>query len=202
MNQLEEFKDLYLGKRAIIIGKGPSLDKAGAVRGKLDGSVVLCINESIHKIEAIGVAANLFVVQQDSHLQYLCIPTLPTTVHFMNCRQKMPKDSCPGWWKLRPVEMSPWNPRAVLYEAGQWSCDSSTLTAIIGVQLARHMGCSALAFFGFDSWLPGGSAEYASGMGSKNEDGGPLQRHAASQATILAAAKKCGYENPEIISAS
>ena len=189
---IDDFKDRHVGQRAYVVGKGPSLDRVEVLKAHLNGGVVFCVNESIRKIELIGLTAPTYAVQQDSSLKDRCVPN--RAVHFMNCRQSVPEDH-PGdkHHKIRKVDVSPWNKDAVLYDPGMFGETVSTLTAIIALRLARFMGCTELVFVCFDAWVPSGSCEYAQCVGSSSADGGQTERHVTHKTEILRAARGAGF---------
>lgn len=60
----KEIKDLFVGSRAYIVGKGPSLDYV--TKDTFDPDVpIFCINDSIYKVSQTGITNPLFVVVQD-----------------------------------------------------------------------------------------------------------------------------------------
>ena len=65
--------NIFSHKPCYIVGKGPSLDK-------IDGGYflprnpIICINESIHVIERLGLASPLYCIQQDVGLKGSCRP--------------------------------------------------------------------------------------------------------------------------------
>ena len=56
-----------------IVGKGPSLDHACKETFPLDIPIV-CVNESIHKIDSLGLPHRIFAIQQDAGLKSGCYP--------------------------------------------------------------------------------------------------------------------------------
>ena len=151
--------DKYPGRTACIVGKGPSLDKIDQIKDRMSECVVFCINESIHKVEALGLdpSVPLHVVQQDTRLHNTCVPKLPTTVHFLNRliqRTRYIRGHPPGW-----------SPAAVMYHPHDLKVGATTLTAIIAIRIAKRMGISKFILIGFDSWREGGSLEYAGCVG-------------------------------------
>lgn len=65
--------NIFRDKVCYIIGKGPSLDNVTFCHFK-EGCPIVCINQSIHTIERLGVKNPLYCIQQDKGLQALCKP--------------------------------------------------------------------------------------------------------------------------------
>ncbi len=181
---LEDFKNKHAGSMAFIVGKGPSLDRADKLKYEFNqqGVVVLCLNQSIHKIEELGLTTPLYVVQQDSELGSDCVPSKATTVHFMSAWQDTPERR----GKTR-METSPHNPNAVLY----WHeiAHESDLSAIAALKLCLHMGIDKVCFVAFDSWANGwqGDSSYASCIKPSSREPGP---HGVNGCWILECARK------------
>ena len=150
----DDFREKHAGKTGYVIGKGPSLDEVGCLRAHFNLGVVLCCNESIHKIEDMKLTAPLYVVQQDSHLKDKCVPRDETTIHLMNCYQLVSG-------KTRKVTKSEWNANAVLYDPCVLGMNYTSYTAIMACRIAKYMGIEDIVFVCFDSWAQGGSTEYA-----------------------------------------
>ncbi len=170
--EIQCFKDKHPGSRAFIVGKGPSLDTVEKIRDTLDTGVVFCLNESIHKIESLNLAAPTYCVQQDSELERDCVPL--RSIHFMNCYQHRPNTDD---WRHLPLrrkyrmQKSPWNPDAVLYDPRFFNESSGTLSAIIALALARHMGISSATLCCFDAMINGyqGPMTYADCIGKQKQ---------------------------------
>ncbi len=140
---LDAFKDKHVGQRAYIIGKGPSLDNLMAVTHELQTGVIFALNEAIHAAETNYLPTFMpkYCVQQDSELTDRCVPKVAK--HLMNDWQHTPESKV-----KRRVAISPWNPKAILYRAPEWK-----LSAVVALDIAKLMGCTAVTFVCFDSWL-------------------------------------------------
>ena len=163
---LQDFKNQYSATRAFIIGKGPSLDTISDIESDLNTGAVFCLNESIHAIEKLNLNSPIYVVQQDSDLEYDCVPRNPSTVHFMNSFQHTTHK-----YQKKIVDVSPWNPRAVLYnprEIGETIC---SLSAIVALKIAALMGVNSVTLCCFDALENdfNGSAKYADCIGMQKE---------------------------------
>lgn len=170
---LEDFKNAHIGMHAFIIGKGPSLDTVEKVRTELDTGIVMGLNESIHKIESLGLKAPAFVVQQDSNLEFDCVPKNSWTTHFMNSWQHFPEDRKGNWIaKKQHVAVSPYNPNAVLYRPDFFKGESEcSLSAIIALKIANFMGIQHVTLCCFDALKNNynGPNTYAECVGKQRE---------------------------------
>lgn len=171
-----DFKNKHLGKRAYIIGKGPSLDTVEKISDQLATGVIFCLNESIHQIEKLGLSSPTYVVQQDSDLEYDCIPK-SSAIHFMNAWQHQPGIKN----RKSRVDVSPWNPQAVLYRPMEFNETIGSLTAIIALKIASLMGIRHTTFCCFDAMANGfqGSAKYAECIGIGKQREGSHRSHDA-----------------------
>ncbi len=181
---IQDFKDKQIGSRAFIIGKGPSLDTLEVIRNDLWGGVVFCLNESIHKFESLGVCTPTYVVQQDSELEYDCIPDSPTVIHFMNAWQHIPNK--PRHLK-EYVTQSPWSPQAVVYRPSIFGESPQSLSAIIALKIAQLMGIKHVTFCCFDALVNdyAGSPMYAECVGKQR-----VGSHRSHNKVIMAEAKR------------
>jgi hypothetical protein len=182
---LSDFQNKHIGCHAFIIGKGPSLDRIEEIKESLTQpeAIIFCVNESIHKLESLGgrIRWRLYAVQQDSELEYDCIPKHPLSVHFMNNFQHSPQSK-----RKEIVKVSPWNPNAILYGYPE-ICGNTTLTALAAVKLAKYIGIAKVSFCCFDSWSNGwqGSGEYAKCIGKESGVTSGVKRHATHGCHIL-----------------
>ena len=81
-------------------------------------------------------------MQQDSELESRCVPTHPNTTHLMNGWQHTPTTRRV---KIR-VTQSAWDPKAVLYRAGEWN-----LSGVIAIEIMALMGIRDVTLVCFDA---------------------------------------------------
>lgn len=181
---LSELDNKHSGCVAYIVGKGPSLDQLEEIRDDLDqpGVVILAINESIHKVESLMLNVPLYVVQQDSGLEFDCIPSGKKTVHLMNSLQHKMGDAHSTRNK---VAISPWNSKAVLYDEGP-----EQLTAVIALKLALRMGIQGVTFVCFDALSASNDCSYAHVIGKDSGAVAGPGRHMPNGAHILEVARQ------------
>ncbi len=170
---LSDFKSIHPNEQAFIVGKGPSLDTVETIREELSSGVIFCLNESIHKIESLNLTAPTYVAQQDSNLEFDCVPTKGRgIIHFMNSWQHLPEDRKGNFIaKKQHVSVSPWNPLAVLYRPDFFKESECSLSAIIALKLASFMGIKTATLCCFDALENGyqGAMTYANCVGKQRE---------------------------------
>lgn len=186
--KISDFRNRHAGQRAFVIGKGPSLDTVEEIREQLSTGIIFCLNESVHKIESLSLDAPTYVVQQD-YLGTDCVPTNPKTVHFMSSWQPLAMQPLEAR-RHRYVEVSPWNPNAVLYRPNFFKGESSgSLSAIIALKIAAFMGIKKVTLCCFDALANGlqGPATYANCIGQEKQREGSHRSH---NAVILITARE------------
>ncbi len=134
-----DLKGRHAGQHGFIIGKGPSLDSIVKIIDQLNTGVVICLNESIRKVEPL-VSAPLYVVQHDQTLENRCCPVSSATIHLIG--YDVPKFPEPK--SLGPI---------VRYDPGGFSDYGTTLSGADAIWIAKHMGIETLTFVAFDAWM-------------------------------------------------
>lgn len=89
VEDITELKEIYSdfeNRHCYIVGKGPSLDLLEAKHFEHNGPVI-CINESIHKVEELGVPNRIFCMQQDIGLRNTCKPKYGSMIITASTRQ-------------------------------------------------------------------------------------------------------------------
>lgn len=158
------FKDLFAGKTAFIIGKGPSLDLLSQKDLKGDGPII-CLNESIHVVEPLVEKTRpLFVIQQDKQLLDTCVPSRLTTKMFISYfSQECGKDFS-NRFIYKPVDLG---------------LKDTSLTVQLAIGFCKVFGVSALKMFCFDACVTK-QTDYAKAIGyspSRNGDPSRFLRH-------------------------
>ncbi len=135
---LNQFLNKHPGSRAVIVGKGPSLDKLGELLHLEDDDIVYAVNEAIHKVESTFDSARraIYAVQQDRDLQFRCTPK--NAIHFISRHAKAYAGNT-----------------AVVYDTKKKDLvgvNGHSYTAAVAAKLALFMGCDRFLFVAFDSW--------------------------------------------------
>jgi hypothetical protein len=74
---IQELGRCFEDKGCYIVGKGPSLDNIRKEHFPESWPIV-CLNESIHAVEALGLENDVFALQQDAKLRDACYPATGT----------------------------------------------------------------------------------------------------------------------------
>ena len=164
-------KDEHEGKGCYVVGKGPSLDKVEGLTNQ--DWPIICINESIHKIEKLGLPNPIYCLQQDTWLQETCRPRKAVLIT---------TDACKYHYRY-------YEPRYV-FSPLQFGYRCTTLSAILAIKIAEVMGCVSVVMVSFDACVDGtlGYAKcvgYAATKGGKERRFLGHRRMITSQACVL-----------------
>lgn len=135
----KEFKNRHI----TIIGKGPSLDNVIVIQ---KDSVVVCINDSIHRIEQLELTNRLFCIQQDVKLKNSCQPKRATMLVSAAAACYYAKYS-----------------NTYTFLAEQYHCRGAA-TAVLLVKILQTAGAKSLEFVAFDACTTG-NTDYADCIG-------------------------------------
>ena len=165
---VKDFRDMYKGKPAYIIGKGPSLDKLKAHHFLDTTAPVITINESIHKVEEFDIKNPIYAVQQDSNLQERC----------WSKRGTMMIPHITGAWYRK-------HPKVCIYSMVDLGGreDFHPQSIVAATRIARLMGCSRLIYLAFDSYI-NGDGHYANCIGYHPEGAMDRDRWAGQHRTF------------------
>lgn len=157
-HDINKLRPILKGKQIYMIGKGPSLDRLSKEDFSNPDAVVMCVNESIHKVESLDISNVTLAMQHDVRLQRQCLPERaaiiinPALVHWYHDIENK--------YVLSPPFVD--EPRACL-------------TSILGLKLAKKFGCLKIIFLCFDACIDG-SLEYADCIGHTPSRGGDPRR--------------------------
>jgi len=155
---LETLRVIFEGRRCYIVGKGPSLDNLKASDIELPNSPVVCINESIHKVESLRLPNPIFAIQQDAKLGITCYPAngiILISTQAANVYRQLNRKYI-------------FNPRTYKMTPG-------ALTVEIAVALCKELGTSSFSMISFDAH-ENGSTDYAKVIGYLPNQGGSVGR--------------------------
>jgi len=165
--ELSDYEDKHVDTKAWIIGKGPSLDFLK--KDDLDGGVVICVNDSIKKINELEVDQPVYVIQQDSNLREECRPTNTDHILIVNRGSK-------GWYADYRNRV-PITPQALgVNHAGP--------TVILAIVIAKFLGCKEICFVSFDA-ATDLNCDYAKIIGHLSTEGGNPNRFLGHKKIIL-----------------
>jgi len=157
-HDINKLRPILKGKQIYMVGKGSSLDRISAVDFPNQDAVIMCVNESIHKIETLNLPHVTLAMQHDVRLQRECLPKRaaiiinPGLIHWYH--------DIKNKYVLAPPFVG--EPRACL-------------TSILGLKLAKKFGCLKITFLCFDACIDG-SLDYADCIGHTPARGGDPRR--------------------------
>lgn len=157
-HDINDLRPILKGKYIYMIGKGKSLDRLSKEDFPNPDAVIMCVNESIHKVESLNLPNVTLAMQHDVRLQRECLPKRaaiiinPALLHWYHDIENK--------YVLSPPFVD--EPRACL-------------TSILGLKLAKKFGCLKITFLCFDACIDG-SLDYADCIGHTPARGGDPQR--------------------------
>ena len=128
-----------------IIGKGPSLDSVTAETFERDCPII-CLNESIHIIEALEIDNPVYVIQQDAALKESCKPKRGMLLLAGLCKRHYKTFA-----------------RKIIHTPADFGVKRKNYwphSSLVAVKYARIFGCAELRMVGFDQ-LVSGDCSYA-----------------------------------------
>ena len=172
---IEELIDKFNGKPCYIIGKGPSLDKISEKDFNFDYPII-CINESIHKIETLKLDNFIIGHQQDAYLKNTCKPEYSAI--------------------LLPEALEYWYAdylNKYLYRKADYKFNRSNLTVLMSMAIAKRLGTIKFILLAFDSCIDG-NIEYAKCVGYLPIKGGDPKRFLGHKKRIIEYAENIPVE--------
>lgn len=157
-HDINKLRPILKNKYVYMIGKGKSLDRLSKKDFPNPAAVIMCVNESIHKVESLDLPNVTLAMQHDVRLQRKCLPKKaaiiinPALLHWYHDIENK--------YILSPPFVD--EPRACL-------------TSILGLKLAKKFGCLKITFLCFDACIDG-SLDYADCIGHTPSRGGNPQR--------------------------
>lgn len=178
--RIVELKKKYKGL-GYLVGKGPSLDDLTEKDFSDSMAPIICINESIHKIESLDIPNPIFCIQQDAALRETCW-------------------SKKGAMLLSYITQS-WyhkHPNVYGYSPREFGLDmrKHPISAIMALQVMAYMGIKKVKLHAFDSII-NKDVTYAECVGYAAEKGGDPNRFLKFARWILEAMKTLHLENVE-----
>lgn len=162
------------GEHAYVIGKGPSLDKLKPKHFTNPDSPVICINESVHKIEELGLPNPIYSVVQDAWLRGTCVPKKYDTTAIVSINIK---NYYEGVNKIFTFTNHQILPKGTM-----------NITVNIAICILKNKGFKSVTFMAFDAAM-NGELEYAKSIGYSATNKGPLERFKGHRKNMEKAAK-------------
>ena len=154
---LLDMKDMYKGKKCYIVGKGPSLDTLKIYNSD---NPVICMNESIHKVEELGLTNPIYCIQQDAGLKDSC---------WCNTGTMLVSYLTQSWYAKHP--------NCIAYNPKDFpdTRNGHPLSIEMAIHFAKHWGCDSIIFKACDA-LKTGNTSYAECVGYTSDKGGDPNR--------------------------
>ncbi|MCK9463140.1 MAG: glycosyltransferase family 77 protein [Proteobacteria bacterium] len=164
-------KPFFNHKEVYIIGKGPSLDELVEDDFPDSETPIICLNESIHKIETLNISNPLFVMQQDVGIKDSCLPKRGTMIVSTQAK---------NFYTNKGL-----GDRLFVFSPFALRLQEATLTVRCAIALARTLGSNKIVFYGCDASMKVGAFDYAKCIGYKSTRGGRVERFAKHKQIIL-----------------
>lgn len=127
----------FNGQTCVIVGKGPSLDHLKKEDFTPD-DVVICLNESIHKVATLGLDNTVFALQQDTKLKDLC--------HHPNHITFVSRQSRKFYARYD---------NKILYYPEEYKATPSSASAVCAIRIAKSLGATGFKMYCFDACVNG-----------------------------------------------
>ncbi len=148
--RIESLRPMFEGQNCYVIGKGPSLDNVKAEH--FDEGPIICLNESIHFIEALGLSNQIFALQQDARLKDACYPKQGYL--FVSIKAA-------NWYEGRP--------RVWPYDARKYGLFLNGLSVSAAIKIAKSLGTKCFTLVSFDASV-NGNLKYARTITDRSHD--------------------------------
>lgn len=155
---INSLESIFKGKTVYIIGKGPSLDLLKAGHFEDDTSIIIALNEAIHKVESLDLKNPIFMLQQDMGLRNTCKPKKAGVLISIHAQH----------WYSDYKNKYIYNPRAM-------NLVGSQLAVICAIEIAKSLGASGFKMLCFDACVTKETA-YANCIGHPSTSGGDPAR--------------------------
>ncbi len=159
--KVHELKDKYTDSLAYMIGKGPSLDRLTEKDFKIKDAPIICLNESIHKIEELDIPNPLYTIQQDAKLKETCWSKKGAMVISYLTQ---------SWYHEHP-NVYDYSPK----DFGL-SNTKHPISGAMGVYFAKFIGIKEMKLLAFDSMNNDPELSYAESIGYMSTEGGDPSR--------------------------
>jgi len=165
---LETIEPIFRHTSCYIIGKGPSLDNVTHRIFTDPHAPIICINESIHKIESLDLQNPLYVMQQDETLRNRCLPQYGTLLVSVQAAKH---------YSLFP--------RKIIYNPAELGgAHSMSLTVVCAIKLAQKFDTTEIRLVAFDASV-NKKLDYARCVDSNVKEGGDPERFLNHRQRIL-----------------
>jgi hypothetical protein len=147
-----EHENQYEGHDGYIVGKGPSLDYLNKSDFADPESPIICINESIHVVEALDLPNDVYGMQQDAMLKQTCLPKRAPLMMPRQIQYFYPELS-----------------NKYIYRLDQFTVGLQALSAQVSLAILKMWGCKFINLVSFDACV-NKSVDYAKAIGHEPVD--------------------------------
>ncbi len=155
---LETLRREFEGKICYIIGKGPSLDHLDSRHFKHTDSPIVCLNESIFKVESLNLPNFTICLQQDSKLRDTCYPK-----------------SSPIIVSTKAVNFYAEKTNVFVFDNTRLGLSRNALSVSAAITITKKLGCTAYIMCCFDACVTK-ATKYAKCVGYDATWGGNPKR--------------------------
>lgn len=152
-----ELLDMFKDKVVYIVGKGPSLDNLSKDNFEPD-ALIICINESIRKIESLNLSNQLFMLQYDTRLRGTCHPNNTETILLLN------RSIC-AWYSNHEKK----------YKYSNLNITGPVISATCAIMICKTLEVSLIRLIAFDA-CTNGDTGYAKVVGYSSKVNGDPKR--------------------------
>ena len=172
-----DLKDHVEGKKVIIVGKGPSLDYITKESLSYHDGLIICINESIHKLASLGLPNKLVSLQLDGKLQDSCN-----------------SEGCGILVSERAQNWYAGHSERYVFRPENHNLGQSIIGVICAISICKTLGVKSLEFWSFDGCRDG-SLDYATCIGYASTVGGKPNRFLGHGHQITAGCKGLDFKH-------
>lgn len=171
---LSDLTEVFSGKQVYLVGKGPTLDRIQAWWFEAHIPII-AVNDSIVKVESLGLDNPTFCMVQDAFLKGKARPKKATLIV-----------------SVRAAHQYADYPRRMLFTRHDLGVRSgSCITAVAAVRLLRMCGATGVRLVAFDGMF--GNTDYAKCLGTDPRKWGPVQRFIGHGVKLEQAIAEAGF---------
>ena len=175
--EIDSLRKYVDGKLAYIVGKGPSLDHVSKNDFPNQDALIICINESIHKINELGLPNKLIGMQSDGKLKDTC---------FVEGCGLLVTERAHNWY--------PDHKEKYVFNTLHFGLGKGAITVASGIAILKSLGVKEIKLVSFDSCTDG-SLSYAQCIGYSSALGGKPERFNNHPSIIADAIRGIPFEH-------
>lgn len=179
MGTLDELSDLFKGKPALVISRGPSLDQSlESLRAAQDSAILIAVGGALHRLYNSGIIPDFAVFYDANGMQeqlhglpefYLSQITFLLSPFTQRCAFETPSQGRLLFLGQSNGQFADWLDMAL--GKAHSRIDGGGSVSIIGFQVAMAMGCNPITLVGQDLAFPNNQV-YAGGIELQQDEQG------------------------------